>query len=114
MIKIVDIKVNNKKPTTTDIYLKFEDDKVNEDRYNFLKERLDTFRLYVDNNYSIESEIEYDEILETLTIGITITLPEKLLSINLQKCTEIIINNINLFRNFYEAQNEIYKKKNFN
>jgi len=111
MIKIVDIKVNIKKPTTTDIYLKFEDDEVNEDMYNFLKERIDTFRLYVDNNYSMESEIEYDEILETLTIGITIIIPEKLLTIDLQKCTEIIINKINLFRNFYEAQNIIYNKK---
>ncbi len=111
MIKIRDINIDNKKSTTTDIYLEFGDDEVNKDLYNFLQERIETFRLYIDHDYDMESKIEYDGTLETLIIGITIIIPEKLLVIDLQKCTEIIINKINLFRKFYEAQNTIYNKK---
>ena len=82
MIKIRDINIDNKKSTTTDIYLEFGDDEVNEDLYNFLKERIETFRLYIDYDYDMESKIEYDGTLETLIIGITIIIPEKLLVID--------------------------------
>ena len=114
MIKIVDIKINNKNPTTTEIFFKFEDNHIDNDRYIFLKDKLYTFKFYIDNDYTMESELEYDEILEDILIGITIIIPEKLMPIDLEKCTEIIINKINLFRKFYETQNELYYRKQEN
>lgn len=114
MIKIVDIKINNKNPTTTEIFFKFEDNHIDKDRYLFLKNKLYTFKFYIDNDYTMESELEYDEILEDILIGITIIIPEKLMPIDLEKCTEIIINKINLFRKFYETQNELYYRKHEN
>lgn len=112
MIKIIDIKINNKKPSTTDLFLKFEDTHVSNNRYLFLKDRLSTFKNYITNNYSLECKIEYDKISEKLVVEITIIIPEKLMPKDLEKCTEIIINKINLFQQFYEVQNELYKKNN--
>jgi hypothetical protein len=109
MIKIVDIKIDNKNSATTNIYFKFEDNNVNYDRYNFLKERLDNFKLYIDKDYTTENEIQYNEISKQMIIKIFIIIPDKYMPQDFEKCTEIIMNKINLFRNFYEAQNEIYK-----
>ena len=110
MIKIVDIKTNENQ-TSTHIFLKFEDNTVNKELYNYLKEQLDKFKLYTDNDYSTKLEIKYDEILETLTIKITIIIPVKIMPKELDKSVDIIMNKINLFRNFYEAQTEIYNNK---
>lgn len=60
----------------------------------------------------MESEIEYNELLGNLLIKITIIIPEKRMPKDLEKCMEIIMNKINVFQNFYDAQNEIYKRKN--
>lgn len=112
IIKLVDIKINNKKSEATDLSLKFEDNNVNKDQYTFLKDKLDTFKFYIDNDYSMISEIQYDEFLELLIIGITIIIPDQFMPKDFEKCTEIIVDKMNLFRNFYEAQNELYKKNN--
>lgn len=112
IIKLVDIKINNKKSEATDLFLKFEDNNVNKDQYTFLKDKLDTFKFYIDNDYSMISEIQYDEFLELLIIGITIIIPDQFMPKDFEKCTEIIVDKMNLFRNFYEAQNELYKKNN--
>jgi hypothetical protein len=112
LIKIVDIKINNKKHSTTDLFLKFEDNNVSNDQYAFLKDRLHTFKNYITKDYSLECKMEYDKISENLFIEITIIIPEKLMPKDLEKCTEIIMNKIYLFRKFYEVQNELYKKNN--
>ena len=105
-------KINQKKPVTTDLFLKFEDNPVNNDQYTFLKDKLDTFKFYINNDYSMESEIQYNEVSEILIIGITIIIPDQFMPEDFEKCTEIIMNKINLFLNFYEAQNVLYKKNN--
>ncbi|WP_048191908.1 hypothetical protein [Methanobacterium sp. SMA-27] len=110
MIKIVDIKTNENQ-TSTHIFLKFEDTPVNKELYTYLKEELDKFKLYTDNDYSTKLEIKYDEILETLTMEITIIIPVKIMPKELDKSVEIIMYKINLFRNFYEAHNVIYMNK---
>ena len=110
MIKIVDIKTNENQ-TSTVIFLKFEDNIVNKDLYTYLKEQLDKFKLYTDNDYSTKLELKYDESIETLTIEITIIIPVKIMPKELDKSVDMIMNKINLFRNFYEAQNVIYNNK---
>lgn len=112
MIKIVDIKTNENQ-TSTVIFLKFEDNIVNKELYSYLKEELDKFELYTDNDYSTKLEIKYDERIETLTIEITIIIPVKIMPKELDKSVDIIMNKINLFRNFYEAQNETFKRTKY-
>jgi len=68
---------------------------VNKAQFTFLKDRLYTFKFYIDNDYSMESEIEYNELLGNLLIKITIIIPEKRMLKDLEKCMEIIMNKIN-------------------
>ena len=112
MIKIVDIKTNENQ-TSTLIFLKFEDNIVSNDLYSYLKEQIDKFKLYIDKDYSTKLEIKYDEILEKLTIEITIIIPVKIMPKELNKSVDIIMNKINLFRNFYESQTELYRRTKY-
>ena len=112
MIKIVDIKTNENQ-TSTHIFLKFEDNIVDKELYTYLKEELDKFKLYTDNEYSTKLEIKYDELSETLTIEITIIIPVKIMPKELDKSVDIIMNKIDLFRNYYEAQTERYKRTKY-
>lgn len=112
MIKIVDIKTNENQ-TSTHIFLKFEDNTVNKELYTYLKEQLDKFKLYTNNDYSTKLEIKYNNHIETLTIEITIIIPVKIMPKELDKSVEIIMNKINLFRNYYESQTEIFKRTKY-
>jgi hypothetical protein len=108
-IKIIDIKIKKINPLATDLFLKFEDDNVDQDQYTFLKDKIDNFKYYINHEYSMESEIIYNEVSEILIIGITTIIPDQFMPKDFEKCAEIIMNKINLFRNFYEAQNQLYK-----
>ena len=112
MIKINDIKVNKTNPEVTNLFLQFECEGVNEERCDFLKDRLDTYKHYIDNEYSLEYEMEHNEFAERLLIGINISIPDHLIPKDFEEGSDLIIEQIKLFRNFYEAQNEIYKKSN--
>lgn len=114
MIKINDIKINKTRPLATDLFLKFECKDVSAEQYDFLKDRLDSYTLYMDNEYSLESETQYDEYSKFLLIRITISIPDRLMPKDIETGSEIIIEQIKLFRTFYEAQNEIFKKNNGN
>jgi hypothetical protein len=111
MIKINDIKVNKTKPSATDLYLKFECEEVNEEKCDFIKDRLDTYKHYIDKEYALKYEMEHNEFAERLSIGINITIPDHLMPQGLEEGSELIIEQIKLFRNFYEAQNKIFQKK---
>jgi hypothetical protein len=111
LIKIVDIKINNKKHSTTDLFLKFEDNNVSNDQYAFLKDRLHTFKNYITKDYSLECKMEYDKISENLFIEITIIIPEKLMPKDLEKCTEIIMNKINLIPKILRSTKRVIEKE---
>ena len=51
---------------------------------------------------------------EFLLIRITIIIQDRLMPKDIERGSEIIIEKIKLFRTFYEAQNEIFKKNNEN
>ena len=111
MIKISDIKVNKIKPSTTDLFLKFECEGVNEEQYDFLKDRMETYKEYIDKENSLVYGMEYNEFAERLFIEISIIIPDHLMPQDIEDGSDLIIEQIKLFRNFYEAQNEIFQKK---
>lgn len=111
MIKINDIKVTKTKDAETDLLLKFECEGVYEEKCDFLQNRLETYKHYIDHGYSLKYEMEHNEIAERLLIGINITIPDHLMPESLEDGSELIIKEIKLFRNFYEAQIKIFEKK---
>jgi hypothetical protein len=111
MIKISDIKVTKTQNTSTNLLLKFECEGVNEEKCDFLKNRLATYEYYLDHGYSLKYEMEHNELAERVLIGINITIPDHLMPESLEDGSELIIKEIKLFRNFYEAQIKIFEKK---
>ena len=110
-IKTNEIRINKLKNTTIKISVLFEDNKINPERYSFLKDSLNTYHLYLNSEYSIKSKIQYDKFSEQLLILINILIPDKLVPSDSGKAKETIMDPVNLFQEFYEVQNEIYKRK---
>ena len=110
----------NKINKTTYISLKFEDTCLSKDQYKFLKERLKMFEFYINSEYSLEYQTQYNESSELLLIGITIINRYHYYnpgSSHTKRSWEINWNNydpIIIFQKFYEAQNTIFKKKHRN
>jgi hypothetical protein len=113
MIKLIDTKIN-KINKTTHISLQFEDTYLSKDQYKFIKERLKMFESYINSEYSLEYQTQYNQSSELLFIGVTIIIPDHLMPKDPEKSTETIMDPIIIFQKFYEAQNTIFKKKHRN
>ena len=111
MLKTNDIQINKVNLEASNISVTFEDSKVHTEHYNFLKNRLNTFKFYINSEYSLKSEIQYDESSQLLTIGLNIIIPNQYLIDDPNKTNEILMEPVNTFQLFYDAQNEIYKRK---
>jgi hypothetical protein len=111
MLKTNDIQINKITLAASNISVTFEDSKVKIDNYKFLKNRLSRFKFYINSEYSLKSELQYDESSELLSIGLNIIIPTQYLPDDPNKTNEILMEPINTFQMFYDAQNEIYKRK---
>jgi hypothetical protein len=67
--------------------------------------------LYINTEYSLKSELQYDNSLQQLSIGINIIIPNQYLPNDPNNANEILMEPINTFQMFYDAQNEIYTQK---
>ncbi len=111
MLKTNDIQINNSNLAVSNISVTFEDSIVHIEHYKFLKNRLSTFKFYINSEYTLKSEIQYDESSQLLSIGLNIIIPNQYLPDDPNKTNEILMEPINTFQLFYDAQNEIYKRK---
>lgn len=111
MLKTNDIQIEKIKFEATNIYAKLEDPEVQPKQYNFLKDRLATYKFYIHSEYSLKSELEYDEPSKLLSIGINIIIPDQYIPDDTKKANEILMDPINTFQLFYDAQNKIYERK---
>ena len=103
LLKFINFETLDKtRPFATSILLKFEDKGVNKEQYTFLSKRLDNFNLNVDDEYSITSEIQYDEPLGILLIGIILIIPDRLVPKDVDKLKKIILDHKDRFPRFYE------------
>ena len=59
----------------------------------------------------MELEIEHQYHLEKLIIKLILKIPEHIMTDDLSEYTEIIMDQINIFREFYDSQNIIFKNK---
>ncbi len=109
MIKTIDTKIQRINATTTELLLKFEDTGLKLEQYTHLKDRLDTFNLYLNKEYILRSENSYDKNNRQLIIELTLLIPDHLMSEEF-KATDVSNEITDLYKIFYDAQNKIYKK----
>ena len=117
MLKTNDIQIKKIKLDATNILVKLEDNEVTPEQYTFLKQRLKTYKFYINSEYTFKSEIEYDKSSQLLSIGINIIIPEYLIPKDPEKANETIMDPIDIFQIFYEVEILIYKRnhqKNLN
>ena len=110
MIKFIKVKIIKTEPGSTDVLMKFEGRGVIREQYLFLEDRLDNFRLYMNPEELLKSEAQYDESLKKLLISLTFRTPDRYMPTDIEKAVEKFMGIMNTFQNFYEAQNEIFKK----
>ena len=111
MLKTNDIQINKINLEASNISVTFEDSKIHTEHHNFLKNKLNTFKFYINSEYSLKSEIQYEESSQLLSIRLNIIIPHQYLPDDPNKTNEILMEPINTFQLFYDAQNEIYKRK---
>jgi hypothetical protein len=111
LIKLNDLKIRKTEQNNTDIFFKFEDPEVTIEQFHFLYDRLENYGKYINKEYSMELELEHQYPIEMLIIKLLVKIPENLMTEDLSEYTEIIMDQINIFRNFYDSQNIIYKNK---
>jgi hypothetical protein len=111
MLKTNDIQINKIKIEATNISVIFEDPKVHSEQYTFLKGRLNNYKLYINSEYCFKSDIQYDKSSQLLSIRINIIIPNMYMPSEPEKANEILMDPINTFQIFYDAQNEIYNRK---
>ena len=111
MLKTNDIQINKIKLEATEISVALEDTGVNPEQYIFLKDRLDSYKFYINSEYSIKSEIQYNESLQLVSIAINIIIPDRYIPNDPIKANEIIMDPVDTFQIFYDTQNEIHDRK---
>ena len=58
MLKFKECEIKVNKPFATDMVIKFVDKGVSNEQYRFISNRLNNHNLYLDNEYSMTSEID--------------------------------------------------------
>ncbi len=109
MLETIDTRIQRINATTTEILLKFEDTGLKLEQYTHLKDRLDTFKLYLHKEYILRSENSYDQNNGQLLILLTLIIPDHLMPEEF-KATDVSNEITDLYKIFYDAQNQIYKK----
>ena len=104
-IKSEIIKIN---PFSASIKLTFEDNRISKEQYSFLKNHLDQYRWYIDDEYPIISETIYNESSGMLLISLNIMIPECLMPMDVKNQTQRMTDHINKFPNFYEKHIQLH------
>ena len=114
MIRNISYELLDKTKLTTDILLRFEDKGITKDFYDFIKDRLDSFKLEINHKYSITTiDSKYDESKKLLLVEFILSIPDihKPLDVDLE---QIINDKTYKFTKFYERNIKLFKSKNKN
>lgn len=111
MINVSEININKTESVSTEVSFKFEDIGLSEEQYSFLKDRLDKYNLYINSEYSLNYQIQYNQSSKQSLIKINVIIPNDFIPSDAVEANRILMEPINTFQLFYDAQNNIYKKK---
>lgn len=79
MINVIDCIINKNEPFESELMIKLKDDKVSEQQYEFLKDRLNNYIININPQYSIKSKTRYYKKTMTLLMLIIIIMPDIIL-----------------------------------
>ena len=99
------------KPFASDILLKFEDNEVNKVQFDFIEDRLDNYNLYIDREYSMTYDAQYDESDEILALWIIISIPDRFIPQEQEELTQLSMGLIEGFQKFYELSIQFINNK---
>jgi len=111
MLKLSEFSISKIKSVSTEIFIKFEDTDLSPEQYFFLKNQLNKYNLYINSDYSLKYQVQYNNSSRQSLIRIKIIIPNHLIPSDTIKANKILMEPINTFQLFYDAQNNIYKKK---
>jgi hypothetical protein len=112
MLEFIDFEILDKtKPFASDVLIQFEETGVNNEKYNFIKDRLDNYNLYMDTKYSMTYESQYNESEELLFMGIVITIPDRFVPQDDDSYNQLIAVFINEFQQFHGRTIQFLKNK---
>ena len=94
--------LDRRKPFASDILLKFEDNEVNKIQCDFIEDRLDNYNLYIERDYSMTYNAQYDESDEILALRIIISIPDRFIPQDQEEFTQLCMGLIEGFQKFYE------------
>jgi hypothetical protein len=109
MLQVITTNFQKINEDTTNLLLLFQDDTVNREQYNYLKDILDNFKSSLSAEYSFNSQVRYDRCSGHLVIELIITISNHLMPKKLERdvFTKDIIEK---FKKFYESHIENFMK----
>jgi hypothetical protein len=109
MLQVITTNFQKINEDSTNVLLLFQDDTVNREQYNYLKDILDNFKSSLSAEYLLNSQVRYDRCSGHLVIELIITISNHLMPKDLERD---IFNQdiIKKFTKFYESQLEHFMK----
>ena len=108
ILQFIKSEIKKINPFSFDIILTFEDIEISKKQYLFLKEHLNNYDWFLDDEYSMTSETIYNESSRMLLIALDIIIPNHLMPKDEKNLTRMIKDHINKFPKFYKQNMEFY------
>ncbi len=97
------------KTVATDFQLKFNESKINKAQYSTVKEKLNNYNQYMNKEYKITYDTQYNEMKQILDIRLIITIPNHIIPYDDEKLVELWMDLVKGFLKFYETDIEPFK-----
>jgi hypothetical protein len=109
ILKFIKSKICKVTHFSADMILTFEDSRISKKQYSFIKNHLDNYKWYINDEYSMTSETIYDESSERLLIALDIIIPYHLMPKENNILIQMITDHLHRFPKFYERNIELFK-----
>ena len=105
---------------SVDLILTFEDTKISKEQYSFVKDQLNKYDWYINDEYAMTTETMYKESSGVLLIALNIIIPNHIKPKDENILSQMIRDHSNKFIKFYERHMQLHyletekKLKNLN
>ncbi|WP_424715650.1 hypothetical protein [Methanobacterium sp.] len=105
---------------SVDLILTFEDTKISKEQYSFVKDQLNKYDWYINDEYAMTTETMYKESSGALLIALNIIIPNHIKPKDENILSQMIRDHTNKFLKFYERHMQLHyletekKLKNLN
>ena len=108
ILKFIKSEIKIKYRFSVDLILTFEDTKISKEQYSFVKNQLNKYDWYINDEYSMTTETMYEESSGMLLIALDIIIPDHLKPKDENILSQMITDHTNKFLKFYERHMELH------